>query len=102
PFPYTTLFRSAHEGPHQGELSGRDAPGSREHVGEPHRSHGNAPEILCVLPEGGDDLGGATADVDDRPTGLGWRAVQNAQADQARLLTARDDLQGQRRALADP
>src|SRR5205807_3324189 len=79
-----------------------DAPGSRDHVGEPHRSNRNAPEVLWVLPEGGDDLGGATADVDDRPTGLGWRAVQNAQADQARLLPARDDLQGQRRALADP
>src|SRR5207253_6629232 len=62
----------AHERPHQSELSGRDAPGSREHVGEPHRSHRNAPEVLWVLLEGGDDLGGGTAYVWERLTGLVW------------------------------
>ena len=92
----------AHERPHEGELALRNAAGRGEHVREPHGSHGNAPEVLRVLAEGGDDLGRATADVNDRPARLRRRTVQNAQADQAGLLPARDDLQGQSRALADP
>ena len=100
--PGQRIERLAHERPHEGELALRNAARSREDVGEPHRSHGNAPEVLRVLAEGGDDFGGATADVDDRPARLRRRTVQNAQADQAGLLAARDDLQRQSRALADP
>ena len=82
-------------------LLARDRIAVDEELGEPHRPELQAAGGLGLLAAGADDLGGAAANVEEQRAFRGRLSLEDAEADQARLLRAADHFQADAGAGAD-
>src|SRR5262249_10078743 len=64
-------------------------------LGQPDRAEGDGVELGRLLADGGGELRRPAADVDAQRARRLWLAVKDAEADEARLLLAGDDLEVQ-------